>query len=446
MSRPAGSKSTPGYCRHNSSNRAYVTLDGKPVYLGKYGTAASRAKYDRVIGEWLANGRRLAPAPTPANPTTVAMVLAAFWQHAQEYHRKPDGTPAGELDNYRQALRPLRRLYAALPVAEFGPIQMKAVRQAMIDLGWARTNINHQLSRLRHVFNWAVGEAIIPAAIADAVAKVKGLRKGKTNARESDPVLPVPDEQLKATIPFLPTRVRSMVELQLLTGMRPGEVCAMRIREIDTSGKLWVYRPAHHKTEHHGVKRSVPIGPKAQEIIRPYMMKLNPDAHLFVPAESEADRRANMTRKTPVQPSQVKRAKLAKRRRSNRGPGDSYDVAAYRRAIARACDAAFPPPDALARMRVPDRRGVGADRPGMRWESIAEWRARLGERWSELEKWRRQHRWHPHRLRHSAATLIRELYGLEAAQAILGHKTVAVTQVYAERNLKAAERVMAEVG
>jgi integrase len=93
-------------------------------------------------------------------------------------------------------------------------------------------------------------------------------------------------------------------------------------------------------------------------------------------------------------------------------------VDSYRRAITRACDAAFPPPAALL----------------------------ANDKGEELEAWRKEHHWHPHQLRHNAATLIRELYGLEAAGAVLGQKSLSATQIYAERNLKAAERVMNEVG
>jgi integrase len=225
-----------------------------------------------------------------------------------------------------------------------------------------------------------------------------------------------------------------MVELQIITGMRPGEICSMRNRDIDApAGKLWHYRPARHKTLHNGVKRSVPLGPKAREIIAPYM-GLDPDAHLFSPSKSEADRHARQheARATPVTPSQLKRATDARRRRSKRAPGDFYDVAAYRRAIYRACDAAFPPDGALRRLPK---------------ESLGQRTARLtSDQRKELEAWQSAHRWHPHQLRHNAATLIRELYGLEAAQAILGHKTLSMTQIYAEKNLKAAERVMNEVG
>lgn len=54
--------------------------------------------------------------------------------------------------------------------------------------------------------------------------------------------------------------------------------------------------------------------------------------------------------------------------------------------------------------------------------------------------------WSPRQLRHSRATLIREMYGVEAAQAILGHSTAKVTEIYAERNFKQAADIMKQIG
>jgi len=47
----------PTYRKHRRSGQAVVHLNGKDHYLGRYGTAASKAEYDRLIGEWLAAGR-----------------------------------------------------------------------------------------------------------------------------------------------------------------------------------------------------------------------------------------------------------------------------------------------------------------------------------------------------------------------------------------------------
>jgi integrase len=54
--------------------------------------------------------------------------------------------------------------------------------------------------------------------------------------------------------------------------------------------------------------------------------------------------------------------------------------------------------------------------------------------------------WHPHQLRHNAATLIRREAGLDAARAVLGHRSPAVTEVYAELDQAKAVAVAAKLG
>jgi hypothetical protein len=85
---------TPSYCCHKGSGQAVVTLNGRDAYLGKYGTKASRAEYDRLIAEWLANGRCL---PDAAADRDVNEVIHEFWQHAQSYYRRPDDSVSVEL-------------------------------------------------------------------------------------------------------------------------------------------------------------------------------------------------------------------------------------------------------------------------------------------------------------------------------------------------------------
>jgi hypothetical protein len=49
-------------------------------------------------------------------------------------------------------------------------------------------------------------------------------------------------------------------------------------------------------------------------------------------------------------------------------------------------------------------------------------------------------------LRHAAATEIRQRYGLEAAQVLLGHSRADITQVYAERDQSLGHRVARAIG
>jgi len=66
----------PKYRRHRASGQAVVTLGGQDFYLGPHGTKSSKAEYDRLVGQWLAAGRRL-PRPAESSPITVAELAAA---------------------------------------------------------------------------------------------------------------------------------------------------------------------------------------------------------------------------------------------------------------------------------------------------------------------------------------------------------------------------------
>ena len=114
--------------------RAFVVIAGKLIYLGDYGTQASRDAYDRTIGEWIGNHRVSAKPSQPGCPNsiTISTVIAAFWRHAQTYYVDGAGKPSLELENFRLALRPLRRLYGATPAAESGPLALKSIRSTMI--------------------------------------------------------------------------------------------------------------------------------------------------------------------------------------------------------------------------------------------------------------------------------------------------------------------------
>lgn len=387
----------PSYRLHKSTGLAVVTIAGRDLYLGKFGTPESRAEYDRIVAEWLGAGRARGPTDRDDRcpDLTVNEVMDRYLDHVDGYYRK-DGAPTTEARDIRYAIRAIRGLYGARPAREFGPLALKATRQQMIDGGrLCRAEINKRVGRIVRAFKWAVSEELVPPSVHDALRAVPGLRRGRTEARESDPVRPVPDAFVDAVRPHVDRRIWSMIELQRLTGMRPGEVVLMRAADLDVSGRVWFYVPSRHKTEHHGRERSVPIGPRAQEVLRPWL-RPELDAYLFSPADADAERKAAMraARKTKVQPSQRDRRKPDPKRT----PGACFTVRSYWSAIRRACDKAGVP------------------------------------------------RWHPHQLRHNFATFARKQFGIDVAQIILGHSTVATTAIYAERDREKAAEIMFRIG
>jgi site-specific recombinase XerD len=167
-----------------------------------------------------------------------------------------------------------------------------------------------------------------------------------------------------------------------------------------------LYRPETHKTEHHGRQRIIAIGPKAQDVLRPYLLRAA-DQCCFMPAESERKRlqARHAERRTPL--SYGNRPGSNRKRRPKTEPGDRYTTCTYRQAIRRTIER-------VNRDKADDEK--------------------------KLPKWA------PNQLRHSTATAVRRQFGLEAAQVTLGHATADVTQVYAERDLNLATEVMRKIG
>jgi len=315
-------------------------------------------------------------------------------------------------------MRVLREFYAHAPAVEFGPLAIRAIQQNLVERGLARKTINHMCGVIKHMFKWAASHEMIPAATYQALATVPGLRRGRSAAREPEPIGPVPDEVIDATLPSLPSVVADMVRFQRLTGCRPAEVCMLRPCDVDTSGDVWSYRRESHKTAHHGRERTIMVGPKAQDVLRPYLL-LEKTAYCFAPVNSE--RRRNLqrrdNRRTPMTPSQAKRRPKQNRRRA---PGDRYNTQAYRRAIDRA-------------VRRINRKRHEQARKAMETTGTTADPVLLPD-------------WHPNQLRHTAATEIRRHFGLEAAQVALGHSQANVTQIYAERDMALASEVMRKLG
>jgi integrase len=415
---------TPSLRRHKPSAQAVVTLNGKDHYLGPWPATlrkpppSAREAYDRLIAEWLANDRRL-PDPSEAPPLTVNEPILAFWRHAEQHYRRDDGSPTSELADYRLSLRPLRELYGPTPAADFSPLKLKAVRQRMIDADLCRGVVNQRAGRIVRVFKWGVSEEMIPESVWRSLTTVRGLERGRTDARETEPVKPVADAVVDATLPYVLPPVRAMIRLQRLTGMRPGEACIMRACDIDMSGPVWLYRPRVHKTTHKGKDRVVALGPQAQAVVRP-LLKLDLQAYLFSPREAMAAKRAAVraARKTKLQQSQQDR----RRRKPKKQPGDRYTPRSYHQAIRKAIQAAN---------RAQACDPCKALKPAERCDAC---KAAILPHW------------HPHQLRHTHATEVRRRFGLEAAQVTLGHSQAAITEVYAERDLALAVKVAAEVG
>ncbi|MEZ6117777.1 MAG: site-specific integrase [Pirellulaceae bacterium] len=332
------------------------------------------------------------------SPITINELILVYRRHTSQYYRK-NGKVTREATITDDAIRYLRKHHATTFLDEFGPVMLDQLRNGMIEeLDWSRKHINKQVGRIVRMFKWAAKKELVDASVPLSLATLGGLKKGRTNARESVGVTCVDDAIVDATLPHLPDVVADMVRIQRLTGARPGEICSLRPCDLDqSSDDVWLYIPFDHKTDHHDKGRIVVLGPKAKEILAPYLIR-SEDEFCFSPKESEKRRREKIasSRTTPI--NYGNRPNSNRVASPKRQPQDRYVTDSYRRAIHRVCER------------------------------------------HNIEKWS------PNQLRHTSATEIRRRFGIEAAQVICGHERADVTQVYAERDLELAKKVARVIG
>ena len=379
----------PPLCCHKSTGYAYVYIDGNKHYIGaKYGTEKAKRNYDRLIQEWLANGRSL---PDPAEAFSITGLCSVYIQYADAYYRDAEGKHTSQFGNVKRALQKLLYLYGDLYVDDFTPKKLQTIMESWVRDGIRRNTVNANMGIIKRCFKWGVAQELVPATILHGLNAVSGLRAGRTEAKESEPVQPVSESAITAAKAHLGHTLRSMIELQLLTGARPGEIVNLKKSDIDTAEEVWMACLAKHKTAYHGKTRILYFGPKAQNLLKPFLVKAGVEDYLFSPKDSEKERYsfAEVHRRPNQKPNP---------RKTDRTLGDCYTTMSYRRAIERACNKAEIPT------------------------------------------------WSPNQLRHNAATNIRKQYGLDVAQVILGHSSADITQVYAEVDRIKAVKAISEVG
>jgi integrase len=228
---------------------------------------------------------------------------------------------------------------------------------------------------VKRAFRFAASREWIEPAVHLALDSLENLVRGRCAAKPGRCVTAVPLEHVEAVRPHVSRQVWALIELQLLTGARSGELLGLRACDLDMSGEVWLLRLQTHKTAYRGKPRLIAFGPKAQAVLKPFLEAKGPFLPLFSPLDAERERHAacRTHRYQPVLPP------ITERR-----VGDCYTPASYRRAIQRAC--------VLAGVPV----------------------------------------WHPHQLRHTSGTIVRREFGLDAAQAHLGHSHARITEVYSE--------------
>lgn len=278
--------------------------------------------------------------------------------------------------------RPVMTL-AHQPADTIRPAELLAIQQKLVAGGLSVRTINRRIRAIVRMFRWGVPRDLVTPEQWWGMAAIEAVKVCAGADNQPREIAPADPAAVYATLARCRPMLWRMIVVQMLTGMRSGELVQMCPCHIDRSegcAGVWRYRVPFHKTKHRGHVRVVAIGPRAQEVLEPMLLYAQPEAFLFTPEAAEAER--------------------GSRRRPGHGRAlrASYTPHSYQQAIEYA------------------QKKAGVTH------------------------------WHAHQLRHLAGTVAREAADLDGAQAMLGHRHARVTEVYARLAVEKAARVAAVVG
>lgn len=281
-------------------------------------------------------------------------LIRKYLRHCEEYY----GTgPRSTTAAVELAVRPLEATCGHLEGLTLS--DLKRVRETMLEANLARSTINARIDKIVRMYRWLESEDYVEPGTYQRLRTLAHLKRGRSRAAEPPRRLPVDVEVVQMTLQRCQAPLADMLAVQWFTGCRSGSLVVAHSDQFVRDNRHMSWFP-EHKTAYLGHELELPIGPKCQLVLAPYLKNAG---ELFL------------------------------HRR-----GKTYSPWSYRRAL----------------VRVQERYNLP--------------------------------RWTPHQLRHARANLVRSRLGVEAAQAVLGHRTVNATQLYAGRQLALAREAAEKLG
>ena len=444
--------------------RYYAKFCGKTFSFG-IDYRIAKIRFDQLKGEWLANGRRLpGESDLPAAPE---LAIQELYDRYTDYRRARDGASWQRTGRYRvrYSFEMALELYGALMAKDFSPRKLEEVRTRIIeDDKVCRAVINMRIREIKRAFRWAAANELVPGDVWKALDAVEGLRRGEFGVRDNPPREAVSEADVMATVPYLSRQVRSLVLLIWHTGARPSEIFGMSPACIDRNDKTWVMPLEEHKTAKKGKRREIVFGPKARDVLRPWLDRCpppDPNKPLFSPADALAEYHEQVREQGRCDPRRLTQVELAfrvgvvpvtiqqweKSKGMPRNEDGTYDFEAVTDWMAENKAPRDPmKPKARRWSKKQKGRTLGDTYTSQSLHAAIKRAIAAANRDRALEGLPEIEAWSPYRLRHAAAERIRREFGLEAVRSVLGHASAEMSEVYAAVDVEQSKRVMESCG
>lgn len=388
----------PSYRKHSTRDKAFVVRDKKRVYLpGKHGSPESLRAYRAIIKELSGtiafenNVAMVKQIEAGQKSLTILDLMALFLNHAKEYYPS-DGNC--EYSNLRCSVKLFDADHGDDLIINFTAQKFLAWQRKLAKQKLRRTYINSTLNRIKRVFRWGIVEGHVPEIVYAAISAVAPLKRGRSSAVEPTKRKPVSRQDFDDVRHEVKPIIAVMMEIQWITGVRsdslvhatPAQFTADDTPSDTAESGLVLWRPKH-KTEYRGVDLVLPVGKKVQALFAPYISKCkSQEEYIFCPRREINNSRYN----------------------------DKYTTKTYQDAIERAVK------------RINKRRHKARENGKSDVKDMLHWT--------------------PHQIRHARGHEVRNKFGIEAAQAVLGHESLSSAEIYSSKRLELARDIARKTG
>ena len=224
---------TPTFRQHKTG--VWMTRWGGQDHYFTVDREESYKQYLDSLKQW-AEWRAIRSATKPqaaARPVFVADLVERFLDF-----KELEGGPRRR-SYYRNHLRRFNAAFGTGRADLLRATHLHALKEQMMAAGFAPKTINHDISVVKTLMNWAVGMELVPPvnlSFVKALPVPPGPNKAKTAL------------QVKTDIDKMPMPLQAWLAVNFLTMMRPTEV----VRVINQQGvweEKWLFRLHHYKTE-----------------------------------------------------------------------------------------------------------------------------------------------------------------------------------------------------
>ena len=167
----------------------------------------------------------IAQVVNPRNIVSVGQLVDKYLEWIRQYLLpRRNGSAHPDLERVQRLDRFLQP-YRDWPVGEFGPDELRAVQQAMVEyrylkskslgesVGYTRQSINQVIKHVHKIWQWSVGREVTTEAQGQRLRWVRSLRAGRTSAKENPKRALISKEEFEKVTWNLTTVVADMLRL-----------------------------------------------------------------------------------------------------------------------------------------------------------------------------------------------------------------------------------------